>query len=107
MYPNLTVPLVVLVGLALGLLPFLLVRNKCATATATRNGHQVAQPRTLVWDMDFPSAERFGGSAAASGIFGPSAGAGEVVLNDLLAADLGVRPGDLVTLYLYDKPRSL
>jgi putative ABC transport system permease protein len=85
----------------------LTTHSEQAAAVLVRNGAQIAQPRTIVWDMDFPSAERFGAAGAPSGLTGPSPGAGEVVINDVLATDLHARVGDTVTLYLYDRPREL
>ena len=115
-----------------------------AAAILSRSDRQAAEPRTLVWDVDFAAAQRFGssssggsapgssssgssssdgsqsggspssssssggspsgGSAAGSGLTGASPGPGEVVLNELLATDLGARVGDTVMLYLYDQP---
>lgn len=70
-------------------------------------GGQAAQPRTVVWDTDFALAQKFGGGAAASGLVGTSPKAGEVVVNDALAGDLGARVGDTITFYLYGKPTPL
>lgn len=78
-----------------------------AAAVVDRNGTQVAQPRTVVWDTDFAAAQRFGAGGAASGLTGSSPGPGEVVVNDALAGDLGVHVGDTVTFYLYAKPTPL
>jgi len=78
-----------------------------AAAVVDRNGKQVAQPRTIVWDTDFALAQRFGGGGASSGLIGSSPAAGEVAVNDALAGDLRLRVGDVVTFYLYDKPTPL
>jgi putative ABC transport system permease protein len=85
----------------------LTAHSEQAAAVLAAKGRQAAEPRTLVWDVDFRAAERFGGPTAASGLSGPSPGPSEVVLNDLLAADLGARVGDTVLLYLYDRPTPL
>ncbi len=85
----------------------LTAHSEQAAVVLARGGRQAAEPRTLVWDMDFRAAERFGGSGAASGLSGPSPRPSEVVLNDLLATDLGARVGDTVMLYLYDRPTPL
>jgi putative ABC transport system permease protein len=85
----------------------LTAHSEQAAVVLARKGRQAAEPRTLVWDVDFRAAEQFGGSGAASGLSGPSPRPSEVVLNDLLAADLGARVGDSVLLYLYDRPTPL
>ena len=85
----------------------LTAHSEQAAAVLTSSGRQAAQPRTLVWDIDFGAAGRFGGVPADSGLSGPSPRPSEVVLNDLLASDLGARVGDTVMLYLYDRPTPL
>src|ERR671931_563059 len=85
----------------------LTARSEQVAVVLDRDGRHAAQPRTLVWDMDFAAAERFGGSSADSGLTGPSPRPSEVVLNDLLATDLGAHVGDTVMLYLYEHPTPL
>jgi putative ABC transport system permease protein len=85
----------------------LTARSEQVAVVLDRDGSHAAQPRTLVWDMDFAAAERFGGSSADSGLTGPSPRPSEVVLNDLLASDLGAHVGDTVMLYLYEHPTPL
>ena len=85
----------------------LTAHSEQAAVVLTGNGRQAAEPRTLVWDVDFAAAQRFGGSGVASGLSGPSPRPSEVVLNDRLASDLGARVGDSVMLYLYNRPTPL
>jgi putative ABC transport system permease protein len=66
-----------------------------------------AEPRVNVWDVDFGQAAAFGESGqagsgqAGSGLGGPEPAAGDMVVNQELASALGVRPGDVLTVYLY------
>ena len=82
----------------------LTAHSEQAAAVLAKDGRQVAEPRTLVWAVDFRAAERFGAAGGGSGLSGPSPSPGEVVLNEKLATDLGARVDDWVTLYLYDRP---
>jgi putative ABC transport system permease protein len=66
----------------------------------------VAEPRVLVWDLDFGQAARFGSAGGPSGISGPAPALGEVVVNEPFARALRVRAGDDVTLYLDGVPNS-
>ena len=66
---------------------------------------RVAEPRVGVWDLDFAQAASFGG--AGSGITEPAPPSGQVVINQDLASDLGVTPGDTLTFYLYGRPVPL
>lgn len=60
-----------------------------------------AEPRVLVWGLDFAAAGRFGTPGAPSGLSGPTPAPGDVVINAPLASSLHVRAGDVITLYLY------
>src|ERR671911_58730 len=48
-----------------------------------------------------------GGVQGGSGLSGPAPGAGEAVINDDLATQLGARAGDSLTVYLYGRPTQV
>src|SRR5205823_1353630 len=77
-----------------------------AAAAATGGGGTAAEPRVLAWDLDLPSAARFGRTGGDSGLAGPNPGPGHVVINAPLAKSLRVRAGEPVTLYIYGQPRT-
>ena len=85
----------------------LTAHSEQAAAVFSRNGRTVAEPRTLVWDLDFEKAQRFGGKSESAKLPTASPGAGQVFVNDALAGALGARVGDDVTLYIYGKPTVL
>lgn len=72
-------------------------------AAAVAAGGQLAEPRTLAWEMDYAAAAEFG-APHPSGLAVAAPGAGEVVINEHLAASLGVGAGDRVTFYLFQRP---
>jgi putative ABC transport system permease protein len=80
------------------------VIQAAATTTGPRAG--LAEPRVYVWDLSFAEASRFGG-ASGSGLSGPEPGSNQVVINTVLAEDLGLHAGDTVRLYIAGTPREL
>ena len=66
-----------------------------------------AQPSTQLVEADFDAARSFGGDAVATGIEGPTPAAGETVITENLAADLGVAAGDEVVAYAYGNETTL
>ena len=83
----------------------LTVRGDKAAATTGSGGQRKADPRMSVWEVDFDKAAAFGGGAnGGSGLSGPAPRPGETVINADLAAALGIRAGDVITVYLYGRP---
>jgi putative ABC transport system permease protein len=74
-----------------------------APAVVEGGDRTVAEPRTLVWELDFAEAAEFG-APHPSGLDVSDPGPGGVVINDNLAERLGVRAGDRVTFFLYERP---
>lgn len=86
----------------------LTVRGDQAAATTGAGAARKAEPRVAVWEVDFPAAAAFGGSAdGGSGLTGATPAAGEAVLNADLADTMGIGPGSALTVYLYGRPVSL
>jgi putative ABC transport system permease protein len=79
------------------------VRVERAAAVRAAGDRPVAEPRALVWEVDFEAAGRFG-QPDPSGLAGPAPGPGEVVINEHLAGALGAGPGDGISLYVYGRP---
>src|SRR6266542_7041021 len=50
----------------------LTAHSEQAAAVLVKGGRQIAEPRTLVWAVDFRAAERFRAAGGASGLSGPS-----------------------------------
>src|SRR4029450_2021838 len=48
-----------------------------------------------------------GAARGGPGLSGPAPGAGEAVINDDLATQLGARAGDSLTVYLYGRPTAV
>src|SRR4029450_9293060 len=48
-----------------------------------------------------------GAARGGPGLSGPAPGAGEAVVNDALATQLGARAGDSLTVYLYGRPTAV
>jgi len=69
-------------------------------ASAVRVASGTAQPRTLVWDLSFGEAARFG-APDPSGLRAANPGPGGAVINDVLANKLGAHVGDQITLHMY------
>jgi putative ABC transport system permease protein len=83
----------------------LTVRGDQAAATTGAGATRRADPRVSVWEVDFAKAAAFGGATdGGSGLSGPAPGAGETVVNADLASALGIRAGDVLTVYLYGQP---
>jgi putative ABC transport system permease protein len=71
------------------------------TAALRRSeGHDLAEPRVLAFDLDLAEAATFGSSADSPGLSGPAPAAGHVVVNEPFARALDVVAGDAVDLYL-------
>src|SRR4029453_2297312 len=69
---------------------------------------RTAEPRASVWEGGFAQAAAFrGGVQGGSGLSGPAPGAGEAVINDDLATQLGAQAGDRLTVYLYGRPTAV
>ena len=66
-----------------------------------------AQPSAQLVEIDFDTARSFGGDAAATGIQGPTPAAGETVITQNLATDLGVAAGDDIVAYAYGTETTL
>jgi putative ABC transport system permease protein len=81
----------------------LTVRVESAAAVVDAGGSRVAEPRTLVWEVDFAAAARFG-APDRSGLEVAEPGPGQVVVNQNLAAALGAGTGDRIDFYLYGRP---
>ena len=79
-----------------------------ASATvATAGDDPVAEPEAQLIEVDFDDARSFGNDPAATGISGPTPGAGEVAITEDLAATLEVETGDEVVGYLYGQEVDL
>ena len=86
----------------------LTVRGDQAAVTRGSGTSRTAEPRASVWEVDFAQAAAFrGGVRGGSGLSGPAPGAGEAVINDDLATQLGARAGDRLTVYLYGRPTQV
>jgi putative ABC transport system permease protein len=83
----------------------LVVRQDLSAATYQSGGTRVAVPRTIVTELDFAEAARFGGPGQ-SGLNTPDPGPNGVVVNRNLADSLGIAVGDRVTFHLYAKARD-
>jgi putative ABC transport system permease protein len=81
----------------------LTVRGAQAAAALDTGDGVTAEPRVLVWELDFADAATFGGPHP-SGLEVDDPGAGGVVINDNLAERLGADRGDELTFYLYGQP---
>jgi putative ABC transport system permease protein len=84
----------------------LTARGEFAAAVHDASGVPVAEPRTLVWELDFADAARFG-APHPSGLSVAGPARGQVLINDNLAASLQAKVGDTVTFYLYGRPVEL
>ncbi|HEX6337146.1 MAG TPA: FtsX-like permease family protein [Jiangellaceae bacterium] len=74
-----------------------------ASAVVESGGRTAAEPRALVWELDFAEAAEFG-APHPSGLDAEDPGADGVVINENLAESLGVEAGEQVTFYLYEQP---
>jgi putative ABC transport system permease protein len=84
----------------------LTVRGEQVSAVHAEGHRSTAEPRALMWALDFGAAGRFG-APHPSGLDVADPGRGGVVLNEHLADSLGAHRGDRVTLMLYAKPLVL
>src|SRR5512132_3361718 len=86
----------------------LTLRGDQAAVVRGSGAGRTAEPRASVWEVDFAQAAAFrGGVKGGSGLAGPAPGAGEAVINDDLATQLGARAGDTLTVYLYGRPTQV
>src|SRR5215218_2155637 len=86
----------------------LTLRGDQAAITRGSGTSRTAEPRASVWEVDFAQAAAFsGGVQGGSGLSGPAPGAGEAVINDGLATQLGAQAGDTLTVYLYGRPTEV
>jgi putative ABC transport system permease protein len=86
----------------------LTLRGDQAAVTRGSGADRTAEPRASVWEVDFAQAAAFrGGVQGGSGLSGPNPGAGEAVINDDLATQLGAQAGDTLTVYLYGRPTQV
>jgi putative ABC transport system permease protein len=86
----------------------LTLRGDQAAVVRGSGTSRTAEPRASVWEVDFAQAAAFrGGVQGGSGLSGPAPGAGEAVINDDLATQLGARAGDTLTVYLYGRPTQV
>jgi putative ABC transport system permease protein len=81
----------------------LTVRSDQAAAVHDSRGVRTAEPRTLVWELDFAAAARFG-APDASGLSVADPGPGRVVINSNLAQAVDATVGDRLTFQLYGNP---
>lgn len=75
-----------------------------AAASAGTPGGSGAEPRAVVWAVNFAAAERFGAAGGGSGLSGATPGRREVVINQPLADSLHAEPGTNVTLFMFGRP---
>jgi putative ABC transport system permease protein len=86
----------------------LTLRGDQAAVVRGSGADRTAEPRASVFEVDFAQAAAFsGGVQDGSGLAGPAPGAGEAVINDDLATQLGARAGDSLTVYLYGRPTAV
>jgi putative ABC transport system permease protein len=78
-----------------------------AAAIGEANAPSAAEPRLLVWGVDFAAAARFGTAGGASGLSGSTPAATDVVVNQSFANSLDLRTGQRVTVFLYGLPHKL
>ncbi|HEY6748035.1 MAG TPA: FtsX-like permease family protein [Mycobacteriales bacterium] len=84
----------------------LTVRGDQVAAERVDGTGRRAEPRALVWELDFAAAARFG-TPTPSGIDVADPGPGGAVLNRHLADSLRAAPGDAITVFAYGKPLRL
>jgi len=78
-----------------------------AATTAGRGATLRTVPNARVVGFDFVSAHSFGGSAAATGVSGPSPPPGHAAITTDLARALDVAPGAAFDVYAYGRPVTL
>ena len=84
----------------------LTARGEFAATVRPTASAPVAEPRTLVWELDFAEAASFG-APHPSGLSVDAPGRGQVIVNENLAESLAAQVGDRVTFYLYGRPVEL
>jgi putative ABC transport system permease protein len=84
----------------------LAVRGDQVAAERTTGGDRRAEPRVLLWELDFAAAARFG-APTPSGLDTADPGRGGVVLNRNLADSLHAGPSDTITILAYGAPLPL
>jgi putative ABC transport system permease protein len=81
----------------------LTLRTDQAAAIGYSGGDRTAEPRTLVWEVNFAAAAPFG-APDASGLAVRDPGPGGVVINSNLARAIGATKGVRLTFQLYGIP---
>jgi putative ABC transport system permease protein len=76
-----------------------------AAAVRGTGAGQAAEPRALLWEVDFAEAARFG-APDRSGLAVAAPGPGQVVINQHLADALGAGAGDQIDFYANGAPLS-
>ncbi len=66
-----------------------------------------AEPAATVVEVDFGGARSFGGDPSITGIDGDTPRSGRAAVGEDLATELGVAPGDPLTVYAYGAQREL
>jgi putative ABC transport system permease protein len=84
----------------------ILALTTLTAAVSTQGPDPKAEPRAQVIETDFGQARAFGHEPSATGISGPTPAAGQAVIGADLAATLGVKPGQPVTVYAYGTSTS-
>ena len=84
----------------------LTVRGDQAAAQHVTAGRRLAEPRILLWELDFAAAGRFG-APTPSGLDAADPGRGGVVVNQHLADSLRAGPGDEIDVLAYGRPLRL
>jgi len=80
----------------------LTMRGDYAAAVLDKAGEQRAEPRALVWEVDFHAAASFG-APDPSGLAVADPGPGQVVVTERLARRLDASAGDRITFYAYGR----
>jgi putative ABC transport system permease protein len=77
-------------------------------AAAVHRGRTIAaEPRVLLWGVDFGAAAAFGHPTGSSGLTGPPPGSDGVVINQPLASSLGISRGGRLELYFLGRAHTL
>jgi putative ABC transport system permease protein len=84
----------------------LTVRGDQAAAERVAGGQRLAEPRMLMWELDFAAAARFG-APTPPGLDTADPGPGGVVINQHLADSLRAGVGDRIDLLAYGTPLRL
>lgn len=84
----------------------LTIRGDQAAAVRQRGDEVVAEPRVLLWEVDFDAAVGFG-APDPSGLDAADPGTGGVVINENLAERLGAEPGDDLVFHAYGQQLAM